>query len=488
VFVGELDNSIAMSASTPQIPIQIPLNDLVSWLGASLQQAPAAAITSLSTDTRNVTTGTLFFALSGERFDGHSFVANAAQAGAAAVVVSRAKLSMLGALPSSLGVLVVDDPLAALQSLAMKYRETLPTKIIGVTGSVGKTTTKELLAAALIADAGEDAVLKTLGNLNSQIGLPLMVLLAKPTHRYLALEMGLSQFGEMHRLSTIAKPNVATITSIAEAHLEFLGSLDGVAKAKSEIFDGLSNDGFAVIPTWEERLRPIAKALEQSLGRHRVCYVGEETWADVQIEQGNSALGVCSSVSLNFSLMGHQKVIAEVPLIGEHHARNAALAVVCAVCAGADPERAAQGIARAKIPGGRSRLATEIKGFTVIDDSYNANPASMRAALASLSLVPGKRSVAILGDMKELGVTSKQDHYQIGQLAARSVSLLLAFGQDAQEYIRGAKDAGMTEAFLLDETIEHAITKVRSLLQREDRVLIKGSRSMKMERFLEACQ
>lgn len=467
-----------MSAGTPQIQLKVTPEQLVLGLRAHMQRAAAAPITSLSTDTRNVTPGTLFLALSGERFDGHSFVGEAARSGAAAVVISRAKLSCADALPASVGIFVVDDPLSALQSLAAWYRGTLSAKVIGITGSVGKTTTKELLAAALIADVGEAAVLKTEGNLNSQIGLPLMVLMARPEHKYVVLEMGLSQFQEMHRLSMIAQPDVATITSVAEAHLEFLGDLDGVARAKSEIFDGLAPAGIAVLPDWDARLVNVAASLEARLGQDRVCMVGASQGAAVRILRS-----VKQRVTLEVQ---GRELEMEVPLIGEHHTRNAALALACAIVAGADPERAARGIVDAKVPGGRSRLATEIKGFTVIDDSYNANPASMKAALSSLSLVSGGRRVAILGDMKELGVDSKQDHYQVGAFAARSVELLLAYGQDATEFVRGAQEAGLAAAVLLDASIEVAVEKVRSLVQPNDRILVKGSRSMKMERFLAA--
>jgi UDP-N-acetylmuramoyl-tripeptide--D-alanyl-D-alanine ligase len=467
-----------MSAGTPRIPISLSRTDAVIALQASVLQPPVAAIEAVSTDSRAIAAGTLFFALSGERVDGHDFLAAVAAQGAAAVVIAKHRISLAASLPSSVGVLVVEDPLAALQALATWYRQRLPAKVIGITGSVGKTTTKELLASALIADAGSPAVLKTQGNLNSQIGLPLMVLLGAPQHRYIALEMGLSQFHEMHRLSLIAQPNVATITSIAEAHLEFLGDLDGVARAKSELFDGLTADGIAVLPSWDQRLLQLGQSRERQHGKSRVWYVGEEEFCAVRI---------LAYTHESVTVQTHGKTVtAQVPLIGAHHAKNAALAIACAVAAGADLEKAAHGISLAQVPGGRSRLVTEIKGFTVLDDSYNANPASITAALSSLGLLPGGRRVAVLGDMLELGPSSASDHYKIGQIAANSVDLLFGFGKEAHEYIRGARDAGLTEAHLLDDSIESAIREVRERLKPNDRVLLKGSRGMKIERFLAA--
>jgi UDP-N-acetylmuramoyl-tripeptide--D-alanyl-D-alanine ligase len=467
-----------MSAGTPRIPISLTWPTAVTALNASVLRPPTALIESVSTDSRNIAPGALFFALSGERVDGHDFLETVAKQGAAAVVIAARRVASVGPLPASVGVLVVEDPLTALQFLATWYRHQLPAKVIGITGSVGKTTTKELLASALIADAGEAQVLKTQGNLNSQIGLPLMVLLANHQHRYVALEMGLSQFQEMHRLSEIARPNVATITAIAEAHLEFLGDLDGVARAKSEIFDGLAVDGIAVIPTWDQRLRQLGAMLEGRLGRERVWYVGEEDFCVAR-------LVAYTHQSVTLQIQG-KTVSAQVPLIGGHHAKNAGIAIACAVAAGADAERAAQGIALAQVPGGRSRLVTEIKGFTVLDDSYNANPASVTAALTSLGLLPGGRRLAVLGDMLELGISSSSDHYKMGQMAARSVDVLFGFGQEAHEYIRGARDAGLSEVYFLDGPIERAIEIVRGQLRPNDRVLLKGSRGMKMERFLAA--
>ena len=465
-----------MSAGTPRIPISLSLADAVTALGASVLRPLVGSLDAVSTDSRNIAPGTLFFALSGERVDGHDFLASVSAQGASAVVIAQQRVAAVSALAPNVGVFVVEDPLAALQALAAWHRQRLSAKVIGITGSVGKTTTKELLAAALVEDAGEAAVLKTQGNLNSQIGLPLMTLLATAQHQYVALEMGLSQFHEMHRLSLIAQPNVATITSIAEAHLEFLGDLDGVARAKAEIFDGLSAGGIAVLPAWDERLLRLGRSLEAR--GTRVWYVGEEEFCEARITAQTHQ-------SVTVQLHG-QTVHAQVPLIGLHHAKNAALTIACAVAAGADAAKAAQGIALAQVPGGRSRLVTEIKGFTVLDDSYNANPASVTAALASLGLLPGGRRVAVLGDMLELGPSSARDHYQIGQRAARSVDLLFGFGKDAAEYIRGARDAGLREAYLLDDSIERAIEAVRDHLKPDDRVLLKGSRGMKIERFLAA--
>jgi UDP-N-acetylmuramoyl-tripeptide--D-alanyl-D-alanine ligase len=416
----------------------------------------------------------LFVALRGERFDGHAFLPQALAAGAGAVVVARDKsVEVAPFAAAGCGVYEVDEPLYALQALGAAHRASQTARVVGVTGSVGKTTVKEFLAAAFTNDAGAAQVLKTQGNLNSQIGVPLMALMLRPEHRYASLELGLSQFGEMSRISRVAQPDIATITAVAAAHLEFLGDLDGVARAKAEIFEGVRPGGIAVLPAWDERL--------VNLGRSLSCVV---KWVGTQAGSFARLVEV-SSQHVSVEIQG-TCVEINVPLVGLHHARNAALALACAVAAGADPARAAAGIAQAEVPGGRSRLVRDIPGLLVLDDSYNANPASTSAALAALALLPGARRVALLGEMRELGANSAEAHYEMGAEAARhGVQLLLSFGNEAQSYADGARSAGLL-ARNLGEQFEPALALLLSVLRSGDALLIKGSRGARMERFLDA--
>lgn len=471
-----------MTAPTPRVELTLSPEDLARATGADTVLSPGAPLAAVSTDSRNVAPGTIFFALPGERVDGHTFLPQVLEAKAAAVVVAKDRVSSLGLeafRQKGCGVFAVKDTLLALQALATWHRASQTARVVGITGSVGKTTTKEFVAAALAAYVGEDAVLKTEGNLNSQIGLPLMVLQLKPSHKYAVLEMGMSFFGELSRLSHIARPDVATITAIAAAHVENLGSIEGVARAKAEIFDGLAPDGVAVLPEWDERVAKLGKSLPG-----RVFQVGSSPHADMHIfaDPERHSLHVKT---------GSDNYPVRVPLLGLHNLRNAGLALACAVAAtrGAGVQEAIRGIENTRVPGGRSRLVSDIRGLSVLDDSYNANPASVAAALDSLPLLPGKRSVAILGDMLELGPNSREDHREAGRRAAAAgIDLLLAFGEEAEGYVEGAKEAGIKEAHHLGSDFDKAAEAVCSLLEEGDRVLIKGSRGMRMERFLQKMQ
>lgn len=461
-----------MAAGTPRIEVALSRTLLARALGDP--RTPASReVSSVSTDSRDLAPGVLFFALRGERFDGHGFLPHALAAGAAGVVAAEDQLPELAPYAAQgCAVYAVPDPLRALQALGAAHRLAQSARVVGVTGSVGKTTVKELLAAALSEDAGAASVLKTEGNLNSQIGVPLMALKLSAAHRYAALELGLSQFGEMARITRVALPEVATITAIAAAHLEFLGDLDGVARAKAEIFEGLRPGGVAVLPAWDARLRAVGAALG-----HEVAWVGDEPSCFARIISAESQ-------RVTVELHG-KRLTAEVPLVGVHHARNAALALACAVAAGADPERAAAGIAKAQVPGGRSRLLRDLPEILVLDDSYNANPASMCAAFDALALLPGERKVALLGDMKELGEGARAAHVEVGAEAGRrGVQLLLAFGDEAGAYVEGASAVGIP-ARALGGDFEAAATLVCASLRRGDVLLLKGSRGARMERFLD---
>jgi UDP-N-acetylmuramoyl-tripeptide--D-alanyl-D-alanine ligase len=435
-------------------------------------------------DSRQVTRGRIFFALPGAVVDGFSFCAAAAAAGASVIVVAAGRGVPAGC--ESAAVVAVADPRAALGELAAAVRARFAGRVIGVTGSNGKTTTKELIAAALVP--GGD-VLRTAGSLNTEVGLPVTILSARGDETFWVLEMAMRGRGEIALLARIAQPHIGVITNVSGAHLERLGSLEEVAHAKGELFAGLvrSPDGggrVAVLPASDPLIE--AEAVAAGIPEERRVRFDGGRPGDVQILEVIPA-GAAGSV-VRYAVR-HLPVVVRLPLAGAHNARNGAAALAVALAAGVPIAAAAAALETLTLPPHRSAVISA-GGRTILDDCYNANPASMRAALASVaaSATSGARTFAILGDMREIGPDSEALHREIGAEAARQLRGGLAgVGPLGEAIVAGARAAGLDPARAVTAASpEEAARIVAAWSNAGDWILIKASRGMALERAVEA--
>jgi UDP-N-acetylmuramoyl-tripeptide--D-alanyl-D-alanine ligase len=442
------------------------------WTG----EAPAS-IEGVSTDTRAIPAGSAFVALRGERFDGHDFLAEAARSGASCAVVARGRAASG---PPGLPLLEVDDTLAALGAVARLHRLRFSIPVVGVTGSNGKTTTREMIAAIL---ATRGPVLSTEGNLNNEVGVPLTLLRLLPTHTAAVIEMGMSHRGEIGRLTAIAEPRVGVVTNAFPAHLEGLGSVDGVADAKGELYRGLPADGVVVANADDPRMLHRAR----KSGRRVLTFSGgSDRDADVVL------LDVLSQdpEGMRFLLgIGTKEVEVRLPLVGEHNAVNAAAAAAAALSLGCSDREIVRGLAGVRPVGRRLRVERLPSGVLLVDDCYNANPASMKAALRTLRQLAGAgRALAALGDMLELGPAEDDLHRELGRdAAAAGLAALATFGPRAGLAREAAIEAGMarSDTFHTEDPLL-LVAFVRERLRPGDVLLVKGSRGMKLERLVEA--
>lgn len=423
------------------------------------------AFDAVSTDSRAIRAGDLFVALRGERFDGHDFVADCLARGAAAAMVdNKWRGQATGAL------LKVADTRLALGALAAHWRSKFALPVAAITGSNGKTTVKEMLAAILRANSAEDAVLATQGNLNNDIGLPQTLFRLSAAHRYAVIEMGMSHPGEISYLTRLAKPTVALVNNALPAHLEGLGSVEAVAHAKGEIFEGLAADGTAIINADDT----YAALWEGLAAPRKVLTFGLEKPADVGADYRLHAEG--SDITLKTP---QGPIALHLPAPGLHNVRNALAATAAALAMGAPLTAVAAGLQQYAGAKGRLQGKRGLNGSRVIDDTYNANPASVRAAIDVLAAQPGKR-VLVLGDMGELGAGAADMHRDTGRYA-RTVKLdgLLLLGELSLHTA-----AGYGEEAQHFESPEALAQALQPQLTADTTVLVKGSRFMRMERVV----
>jgi UDP-N-acetylmuramoyl-tripeptide--D-alanyl-D-alanine ligase len=450
-------------------------DELAAATGGCWMGTPPAELAGVSTDTRTIVPGALFVALRGERYDGHAYLAEASAKGAAAAVVADG-----AAAGSPLPVLAVPDTLAALGAIARHHRRRFHIPVVGVTGSNGKTTTREMIAGIL---ATRGPVLKTEGNLNNEVGVPLTLLGLGPEHRSAVIEMGMNHPGEIARLAAIAEPYVGVVTLAAPAHLEGLGTVDAVADAKAELYQGLQDTGIVVANADDPRMLKRA----QAAGKRMLTFAaGAGRRGDVVVLE----IGSQGDDGLHFVLgVGNREVPVHIPrLVGAHNAVNAAAAAAAAISLGCSDREIAQGLAAVRPVGRRLRLERLASGLRLVDDCYNANPASMSAALRTLVDLarPDARPVAVLGDMLELGAFEETAHRELGGEAARAgVRLLAAFGPRARATAEAARAAGL-ETFHTDDMDALVRWARTALAPPSDVLLVKGSRGMKLERLVEA--
>jgi UDP-N-acetylmuramoyl-tripeptide--D-alanyl-D-alanine ligase len=422
----------------------------------------------VTTDSRAAAPGDLFVALKGERFDGHDFVAQIIKQGAAAALVERRDPAW-GDFP----LLVVSDARHALGTLAGYWRSRFAIPVVGLTGSSGKTTVKEMIAAILREQTGDAVqVLATRGNLNNDIGMPLTLLGLRDTHRYAVIEMGMNHPGEIAYLTAIAKPDVALITNAQAAHLAGLGSVEQVARAKGEIFQGLAPNGAAVINADDPHA---AMWLELAAGCRLVRF-GLEHAAEVsgtfQLQPFGSEIDLAAPAG---------KFAVALPVPGEHNVRNALAAAAVGVALGIGNATIVAGLAKVSSVKGRLQKNPCLHGATLIDDTYNANPGSVRAAIAVLAGLPGKK-VLVLGDMGELGDNARALHAEIGAAAkAAGIDLLFTLGDLSAAAVEAFGQGGRHF-----EYIEDLLHDVENLLAPDVTVLVKGSRFMQMERVVKS--
>jgi UDP-N-acetylmuramoyl-tripeptide--D-alanyl-D-alanine ligase len=423
-------------------------------------QGADATFTGVSTDTRTIKAGDLFVALVGPNFDGHNFVAQAANAGAVGALVGRA-------LDTPLAQVRVDDTRLALGRLAVAWRARFRIPVVAVTGSNGKTTVKNMIAA-ILSERGP--TLATLGNLNNDIGVPLTLLRLRDSDRYAVIEMGMNHAGEIDTLTHLARPTVALVNNAAAAHLAGLGSVEAVARAKGEIFAGLTADGTAIINADD----PHAGLWRQLAGARRMLSFGMEQPADVRASCVLNDNG--STIQLQTPIGG---ITMRLPLLGRHNAMNALAASSAALAAGASLADIQAGLEKLKAVSGRLEVKPGAQGARVLDDSYNANPGSLAAGIEVLRNASGER-VLVFGDMGELGDTAAALHRRIGELAKKvGIEHLFAVGPLARTAVEAFGANGRHF-----DSHEELVQALRPMMHANMTVLVKGSRSMKMERIV----
>lgn len=470
-----------MNAPAQSTPGMMTLDEAARLLGASGGGCTEAFLR-VSTDSRALLPGDLFVALRGERFDGHAFVAQALANGAVGAVVS----AEMPDLESSPRLIRVRDTAESLAVLAAAWRLQINPQVVAVTGSNGKTSVKDMLASILYCfaeQAGADplaTVLATAGNLNNTLGLPMTLLRLRPGHRWAVLEMGMNHPGEIASMTRVAKPDVALVNNVQRAHLGLLGSIEAVARAKGEIYEGLSGQGVALIPATD----PLAPLL-RDCARNHTCleFALEPTTAEFSgvwgrtLTDGDGEAGLSPRVEI-FLAGGPVRVGLAVP--GRHNLANAVAAAAAAQALGIGPEAIMMGLERFQGVPGRLEPKFSARGALILDDTYNANPDSVAAAIAVLAARPGRR-ILVLGDLGELGDGAPALHAEAGSLArqagiddcftvgewARETSL--AFGSQARHF----------------DSVEALVAMLLPQLNIDASVLVKGSRFMRMERIVE---
>lgn len=449
----------------------LPLRKIAEFARGSLTAADADVLVSkVSTDSRATQPGDLFVALRGDNFDGHKFIEQAKERGAIGAMVEE---SWKSATPKSFALIRVSDTLAGYQNLAANYRRSLPLKVIAITGSNGKTTTKDFLAATLSRGF---RVTKTEGNFNNHVGLPQTMLTASAKDEIAVWEIGMNHPGEIAALSKIAAPDAAIITNVGVAHIEFMGSREAIAVEKGALAEAVGAEGTVILNADDPYSQGIAERT-----RAKVIFAGVEKGSVRATEMRQSPSGVEFTI-----LEGAHRCRAQLPVPGVHMVQNAMLAVAAGREFGLSLEHCAAGLASAPLTKARLQVK-EINGVRFIDDSYNANPDSMKAALRTLvELEAEGRRIAVLGHMSELGEESERGHREVGEAAAAlGIDELIAVGKIGATMARAAQEAGLKKCLRVDSPGDAAAILGETAVP-GDLILIKGSRSAGMERVLEA--
>lgn len=448
------------------------LETITRWADGELVSGdPEALVKNVCTDSRTLQKGDLFVALHGENFDGHTFVEEAGRRGAMGAVVER----VTGQAQPGFSIVQVSDTLTALQQIAAKYRLSLPLRVVAVTGSNGKTSTKDFTAAVL---GRRFRVVKTQGNLNNHIGLPLTMLNASSSDQIGIFELGMNHAGEIAPLAAMAKPEVGMITNVGLAHIEFLGTRDAIAQEKGMLAEAVPADGYVVL----------------SAGDDYSDFIGRRTRAKIilaGIEHGDvRATDITQhSDGTKFTLRaGEETAAALLATPGLHMVQNAILAVAVGRIFGLTLAECAEGLKEAHLTHGRFEQKL-IRGIRVVDDTYNANPDSVTAALQTIAALPAEGSrIAVLGKMNELGAESERGHRSVGETAGRlGFDCVISVGKEAHLITESARRSGAKRTCEVESTDE-ATALLRELARAGDIVLVKGSRTVRMEKIVEGLE
>jgi UDP-N-acetylmuramoyl-tripeptide--D-alanyl-D-alanine ligase len=449
--------------------MKLPLSRIAEFTSARGNFDRNAIAQGYSIDSRSIEAGQLFFAVKGENLDGHDFVDQALNKGAIAAVVGREESKRYS--PST-PILIVENTLTALQVLAMAVRRLWAKPVIGVTGSAGKTTTKEAIAHVLSV---RYHVLKSEGNFNNHFGLPLMLLKLESEHEMAVIEMGMSHAGEITALARIAMPEIGVVTNVAPVHLENFDSIAGIAKAKYELIESLPPDGVAVLNADDDYVSQFGRDF-----RGKVLTYGLGNFANVRAEsiEARGAEGSAFDV-----VVGHRRERAFLPLVGVHNIHNALAAVAVGIDRGLDLSEAVRALLSLQAADKRGQVV-QFGNITLINDCYNSNPKALNAMVDALAAMPAKRRVVVAGEMLELGAAAEEMHWACGEhIAEKKIDFLLGVRGLAQPMVEAARRKGMQAEFVA--TPDEAGGWLARETRPGDVVLLKASRGVKLERALE---
>jgi UDP-N-acetylmuramoyl-tripeptide--D-alanyl-D-alanine ligase len=457
---------------------EITVNEVVSAIGGrQISGSPDKFIRGLSTDSRRMIPGDMFLALKGEIYDGHNFLAEAINAGAAGVIIEsnnnrRKELSI-----NNLAVITVSSTLKALGDLALWWRKQWGGRVIAITGSNGKSTTKEMAASILSLKAN---TMKSPGNFNNLIGLPLTILLLEEDHRMAVLEMGMNRAGEIARLTQIAEPDIGMITNVARAHLEGLGDLNGVIKAKGELLREMSQESTAILNGDNELYARLASIFQGQIITFGLGKMNQVRAGDIK------EIGDCTQ-AFNIYIKG-ERVPVKIKLPGIHNIFNALGSAAIAFCLSISSEFIAQGLEDFRPLKGRFQIIDLKGGIQIIDDTYNSNPSSLMAALQTIKALKKQDLVVGLGEMMELGKEASKYHFDAGQLVAGAgARYLVVLGEHGRQIIEGACKGGMDikKTYLAANHAE-MIDAIKARVREGDIVFLKGSRKVALDKVVEA--
>ena len=464
-----------MSMCPPPPGVDLTVDEVLAATGGSrLSGHGGAVFRSVTIDSRRFDPGALFVAIRGETHDGHTFVSDVIRQGTGGIVIDAAGLAGLPALRQTAGetpVIVVADTTRALGDLAAYVRRRANVRVVAITGSNGKTTTRRMTAAAF---GCRYCTLASQGNFNNDIGLPLTLFRLTPAHQWAVLEMGMNHFGEIRRLSGICRPDVGVITNIGPCHLEGVGSIEGVAAAKAEMLENICPGGTIVLNRDDHRLAELGTRTPVN-----VLFFGESERADVRAREIHDT---GDGIDFILELPGDRAQV-RLPVMGRFMVANALAAAAAGYLAGMPADAIATGLAQYRSKPGRLNIIRTARDMTIIDDTYNANPASVAAALHTLMhLARGHRAVFVMGDMLELGDAAEQHHHHIGELAAQAgVARLYVTGVHADTVSAGARAGGLGRSRIIIGDKAALVADLKAVLAAGDWVLVKGSRGAAME-------
>lgn len=453
--------------------------DVIEAAGGFLFSGPPSAeFSGVSTDSRKTAPGELFIPLAGERFDGHDFLSGALERGAAGVLFQKDHDITACRFPRDATVILVQDTLAALGDIAGSWRDRFAVPVLAITGSAGKTTTKEMVAAIAVASLN---IMKSPGNFNNLVGLPLSLLQLTASHEAAVVELGTNRRGEIRRLTEIARPDIGLITTIGAAHLEGFGTIEAIRREKTDLFRGMKHGGIAIFNAADREVHAVAEGEGCTIIRY-----GVDVPAEVRAEEVHSRGAEGTGFILDIEGLRQEVVL---PLIGRHQLFSALAAASAAWVLGVDRQEIGEGLRSFRPVKGRMDVQRLRNGACLVDDTYNANPLSVGEALSALrDMKGGGRSAVVFGDMLELGDRAEELHEEAGRLMARTgVDRLYVRGEFADAVIRGAGESGMKgDCATCPENPGDLAEELHSFLRKGDWVLIKGSRGMHMDRYVQA--